>query len=115
MKPFEIVIRGDRQSGKTTVAMNLLRAAAAGGLQVAYFAPTQEVAAYTRKKYGNDFPIRATTVSGDLFSLAPPQVAVFDDAHKIQVLATGEGHPIDIIRTRMSVWPWAQIILVLPN
>ena len=109
MNQITITIEGDRRSGKTTAAINMLLHARARGLKVAYFSANADSARWAKRMFPFDFIYSATHVES-LVGLPAPEVVVLDDFYRM--VLTPEGHPLEILKRRMQTRLHSQIIIV---
>lgn len=85
-------IKGPHQSGKTTMALGILERFKCEGVQVAYIAPTQDMARWIRKHRAPTLPCLAGSSLHEIQPGAACRVIVLDDSEMMADLDFWLGH-----------------------
>jgi RecA/RadA recombinase len=103
-----LTLKGDPQSGKTTLALQMLEYAQLAGQSVAYCAATEQQAQWLKKCTETSVPC-LNPRSQDWLTRRFSMVVV--DNYE-QIYRLGNVDFVDMLRCRMSIHPFAQIILI---
>jgi RecA/RadA recombinase len=103
-----LTLKGDPQSGKTTLALQMLEYAQLAGQSVAYCAATEQQAQWLQKMTETSVPCLSPS-SQDWLTRRFSMVVVDDFG---QICRLGKVGFVDTLRCSMSIHPFAQIILI---